>query len=305
MIKEIMEDSEIVGKHQNPQNQLMRNNRYELSHTKDINLNSIYLHSHDFYEIYFFVSGKTIYSVENLHYNLISGDILLIPANVLHQLEIKDTSVPYERIVLWLNPRYLAELSSKKTDLAECFSSCLENRSFLLRDYFLSSKIREKLLFLKHLEMLENEKDFGVDIEKEQSIRSMLLDINRFFYSANFDPPATNARYAHRSSHIVSGAMDYIEKNLTQDLSLDSIANHIFVSKYHLAHSFKEETNITVHQFVVKKRLLLAKKYIERGKSIKELYEICGFKDESTFFRLFKSEFGITPKQYRQYKNLI
>ncbi|MCR5698095.1 MAG: AraC family transcriptional regulator [Treponemataceae bacterium] len=278
-------------------NQLMRNNSYEISHSRDINLNNVVLHSHDFYELYFFISGKAVYSVENLHYNLVSGDILLIPPNVLHQLKVTNPNLTYERIVLWLNPRYVTELSTRQTDLSSCFFSCASNRTYLIRDYYLSQKIRDHLL---SLELLNSNQKFGNDIEREQKVQSILLDINKYFKSDGFDAPATNARYARQSSMIVSKAMDFVEKNLSGDLSLESISENIFVSKYHLSHLFKSETNITLHQFVLKKRLLYAKHLIEKGSAIKELYLKCGFQDESTFFRSFKSEFAITPNQYRK-----
>ena len=278
-------------------NQLMRNNSYEISHSRDINLNNVVLHSHDFYELYFFISGKAVYSVENLHYNLVSGDILLIPANVLHQLKVTNPNLTYERIVLWLNPRYVSKLSTRQTDLSSCFFSCASNRSYLIRDYFVSQKIRDHLLSLENLQSAEN---FGVDVEREQKVLSILLDINKFLKSDEFNAPAINARYARQSNMIVSRTMDYVEKNLSGDLSLESISENIFVSKYHLSHLFKSETNITLHQFVLKKRLLYAKHLIEKGRAIKELYLECGFQDESTFFRSFKAEFAITPNQYRK-----
>ena len=282
------------------QNQLMRNNRYEFSHNRDIDLKNIFLHSHDFYELYFFISGNAEYSVEALHYNLVSGDIMLIAPNHLHQLEVLSENQNYERIVLWINPNYMKKLSTKQTDLSKCFEICSENKTFLLRDYFLSQKVRALLL---QIEQLEIENAFGSDIEKEVLVRQILLAVNRFFHDEKYDSKVINARYAKSSNQIVSKAIDFIEKNLDGDLSLDNISQNIFVSKFYLARVFKTETNTGIHQFVTKKRLILSKSLIEEGWQIKELYSKCGFNDESSFFRAFKTEFNITPNQYRSLIN--
>ncbi len=279
------------------QNQLMRNKSYEISHNRDLDLKNIFLHSHDFYELYFFISGQAEYSVEDLHYNLVSGDIIMISPNHLHQLEVLNEKITYERIVLWLNPKYLKNLSTKETDLTKCFELCVKNKTFLVRDFHLSEKIRSLLL---NVEELENSTEFGRDIEKELLIRQLLLQVNKFFHSENFDQKAINARYAKHSSQIISKTMKYIEENLSQDLNLEKICSQVYVSKYYLSHLFKAETNTSIHQFITKKRLLFSKKLIEEGKSIKEIYLQCGFQDESNFFRSFKNEFNMTPNQYRK-----
>ena len=278
--------------------QLMHNKSFELSHNRDVSPINIVLHSHDFYELYFFVGGKAVYSVENLHYNLVPGDIMLVNANVLHQLDVENKNIVYERIVLWINPKYMKKISTKESDLANCFVKANQNKSFLVRDFNLSEKVRSSLL---KIENLENQKSFGTDIEKEILIKNLLIDVNRFFASEKFDARATNARYAKHASEIVTNTMKYIEKNLQNELTLDEISRNVYMSKFYLSRIFREETKTTIHQYITKKRLIYSKSLIEKNIPIKELYEQCGFKDQSSFFRSFKAEFGITPKQYEKY----
>ena len=61
-------------------------------------------------------------------------------------------------------------------------------------------------------------------------------------------------------------------------------------------------TGETPHAYIVKARLDLCRRYIEQGKSIREVYELGGFGGYNHFFRAFKKEYGVTPMQY--YKNL-
>ncbi len=278
---------------QSPQNgsQLMRDNRFEITHYRDSYLKKVSLHDHDFYELYFFISGDADYIIDNLHYELESGDILLISPDNLHRLDMNSPKIDYERIVLWINPKYIKQLSSGQTDLSRAFKTRCESKNFLIRDFLLSEKIKSSLLELVDS---STSREFGSEIKCEILIKSILLDLCRYVIGTSDDVKNASSDY----SLPVSNVINYIDGNLEKSLSLDELEDVAFVSKYYLARLFKEETNSTIHQYVLKKRLLLSKRYIEQGLPIKEVYLKCGFNDYSNYFRAFKQEYGITPKQY-------
>lgn len=101
--------------------QHMLTNTFEINLYKDRQFSSVPLHSHNFHELYLFLNGKAIYTVENGDYKLQPFDLILIPANNLHRVEILNSSIPYERAVLWINPNYLNSLSTPYTNLAQAF----------------------------------------------------------------------------------------------------------------------------------------------------------------------------------------
>lgn len=77
----------------------------------------------------------------------------------------------------------------------------------------------------------------------------------------------------------------------------------IFISKYHISREFKRQTGITVHQYIVKAKLDLCKRLLEKGYPMTEIYKICGLGNYNNLFRAFKREFGITPGEYvRQFQ---
>ena len=268
--------------------QLMSRKDYEVNLYRDKYFKTVEMHSHDFYEVYCFIAGSVDYIVENGLYRLQVGDVLIIPPNYLHQPNIKDESKEYSRVVLWLNPKYLKQISSETTDLATCFEKARETGTYLIRNGALCDSIVRELISVIEL---EQNGGFGSDILMENHIRNALALMGAHYLK---NPTLRRAE----QSKIVAKAVEYISEHLTQSISLDELAEALFVNKYYLAHLFKEEVGISPHSYILKKRLILSKELIEQGLPITEIYLRCGFADYTHFFRAFKKEFDLTPKQY-------
>jgi len=276
------------------QSQFMSRVNYEVSHYRDPYGREISPHSHDFYELYYFISGSIDYTIDGYKFGLEPGDILLISPENLHCPDFHDPSVAYERIVLWLNPKYVKSLSTEKTDLGECFAESYGSKHYLIRNMGLSEKIKDMLLAL-----CEIKDGYGEDIKSEIGIKSVLLALCEYFRTST-EKENGQGLYSKKNGAIVYELIRYIDENISSELSLDMLAERMFVSKYYLSRLFKEEMNITIHAYIIKKRLVLSKKYIEEGLSADEVCFCCGFSDYSNFFRAFRREFGITPGKYRQ-----
>ena len=66
-----------------------------------------------------------------------------------------------------------------------------------------------------------------------------------------------------------------------------------------IAHLFKEKYGLPIHQYIIKKRLSLCKDALLNNEEITEICLLCGFSDYSSFYRAFKKEYGLSPKQYK------
>lgn len=109
----------------------------------------------------------------------------------------------------------------------------------------------------------------------------------------------SDKKVARKRGHLaLDEVFGYIHSHLTEDLSLEVLEKEFYVSRQHLIRQFKHRTGMTVHQYIVKARLDLSRKYIEQGLSITAVCNKCGFSSYNHFFRAFRQEYGITPKEY-------
>lgn len=93
----------------------------------------------------------------------------------------------------------------------------------------------------------------------------------------------------------------YINANLSEPLTIDSISEGVSVNKYHLCHIFREKTGMTVMSYIIDRRLALAKEKLVSGDApIMEIALECGFDDPSHFSRTFIRCEGISPREYRK-----
>jgi len=87
----------------------------------------------------------------------------------------------------------------------------------------------------------------------------------------------------------------YINENLTEELTVDFLAERFYVSKYHMMRSFKKNTGFSIHEYISEKRLLLSRDLLEAGFSATDACYGSGFHNYSTYARAYKKLFGAPP----------
>ena len=96
-------------------------------------------------------------------------------------------------------------------------------------------------------------------------------------------------------------AIDYIEENFHKEISLDELAGELGISSYYFSKLFKEEKGETFINFISDKRLEKARQLLaETDLSIKEITAEVGYNDQNYFSRIFKTKYGLSPKEYRK-----
>lgn len=112
-------------------------------------------------------------------------------------------------------------------------------------------------------------------------------------------------KYTVQSTAAPSGwmarAVRYINQNISTDLTVEEICAAMNVSKYHFCRRFKQHTGMTVMQYILKTRIILAKNELRKTVApVTEISETCGFSSPSYFCRIFRQEAGCSPLQYRK-----
>ncbi|NMB95427.1 MAG: AraC family transcriptional regulator [Clostridiaceae bacterium] len=271
--------------------QYMITPNFEYFHYVDRSATEIDYHNHDFYEIYFFISGNVTYMIEGKTYKLRPGDILLIHNNELHKPVVGQGEV-YERIVVWLNPDFLKEESKYNTDLSLCFQSYSHDKNNLLRPG--PESLHNLKDIINKFENACNSISYGSDILKDLYLMEFIVHINKCYLESYGNIPHEGIEYNEKVNTIIQ----YINENIQSDLSLDSLSKKFYLSKYHLLREFKKYTGYTIHQYIRAKRLLMAKSLLREGLPVTEVCNKCGFADYSNFIRAFKKAFGAPPKTY-------
>ena len=102
------------------------------------------------------------------------------------------------------------------------------------------------------------------------------------------------ATYDHKTVEI----LHYINGHLKAPLSIDELAEQFYISKYHMMRKFKEETGYSMHQYILEKRILLAKEMMQAGVPATTACLESGFHDDSTFHRACKKRLGKQPSAF-------
>jgi len=271
--------------------QYMLSRDFELYYYDDKDLAKVEAHSHNYLEFYFFLEGDVSMQIGKQTYRVRSGDMMLIPPHVPHRLIIHSPKTPYRRFVFWISKEFyehLSQLSSAYMYLIEYVDA---HKDYLFQiDPVSFNTLQSKMIRL--LEEMHAER-FGKDEQIALYISDFILHINRLVYEKN------EPKNQPINTSLYSNLVDYIEQHLDEDLTLERLADEFYVSKYHIAHVFKENVGLSIHQYITKKRLSLCQEAIRAKMNITEVYHAYGFGDYSSFYRAFKKEFGISPKEFR------
>lgn len=250
-----------------------------------------YIYPHVFYKIILFLQGDITYSIGERQYDMIPGDILLPPRH-MHYYSRARSHQPYHRLVIWFTPELLDSIDPSG-ELKSFFEqiSQQEGTRFHFR-HELQNQIFENAI------TLASELDYTKSM-KDAVAYSLVALILAGIYRGAAD--STSGPSDSVSAQLVQSVADHINEHLTDNLSLENIAETFFVSKYHLERIFKKHMSITLHSYIIQRRLTLARQKLYGGALPTTIYKLCGFSNYSTFYRAFQKLYGISPKQFSEH----
>lgn len=249
----------------------------------------IQLHSHTFYELlYCCNSCGAEYLVGSERYRLQRGDIVFVPPGVSHRpLLPEQMAEPYKRYVLWLSQEFMDRYAKL---FSHPFTEKQPHASLLRTGGTKWESLGE--VFGNGVQEAERQED-GWEAAVIGNTMLLLTQIKRAA-----DQRSTKTM-ASEKPELLDRIMAYVEKNYAENIAIGDLAKHFFVSSSTVSHLFKQKLGVSFYRYVTQRRLIAAKTLIERGLLLEDVSAQTGFADYSGFYRAFKQEFGISPRQYR------
>ena len=238
------------------------------------------IHSHNtdgFFEIIFFVRGDSSFLIEGTTHSLEPNDIMFTIPDEIHGV-IHHSSCEYERHILRITKDFFI-INSLENLYNKLNEKPFGEGSFISHETIDNALLHEQLVHIKDESCTEGDKTkYVINILSLLAKRVVRV----------FDKKIPNP--------IIKQILLYINDNSCNDISLDTISRDFFINKTYLAKIFKEYTNTTVNQYIIVERLDKARQYcIYSGMSHKDAAKVVGFKDYSTYYRIYKKRYGIAP----------
>ena len=250
------------------------------------------LHCHDFYELYIHFNGAKFYCIDNQVYPVEPCQLMVVPPFRLHGLIGDHPPVNYERCFLYISPSMLKICGAGQIDLEQFFSTHVLNSHYQFRMTY---------------EECESCKSILQDLSRTQGDSSSLARFSNHTKLLQF--LNIICQVLHRSQEtiepiVVNEAMQeilsYVNHHFTSAIKLDALARKFGVSVSFLSHEFVKYTGRSVYDYVLYRRVLLAKELITSAIPLNEVAFQCGFNDYSSFLRSFTKMAGMSPSAYRK-----
>lgn len=265
------------------------NSNFKIFHLVDKGMTPIGFHFHDFHKILLLMKGNVSYCVEGRTYDLQADDIVFVPAGEVHRPVLHDTAI-YERIIIYISKDYLNTYRTNNYDLSQCLIEAHQKQSHVLRvPAFGTTKLGQ---IVRELEQSLDSNEYANELYHNLLFLEFMIQLNRVAIHDGIEYLSNSS-----SNKKMIDVIDYLNEHLTDDLSIDFLAETFYLSRYHLMHAFKEETGYTIGNYLSTKRLLLARDRIRQGEPITNVCYECGFRNYSTFSRAYKKNFGCSPRE--------
>ncbi len=239
-------------------------------------MNSHHYHD-DKFEIYYMVSGKCSYFIDDKPYEVISGDVVLIPEGAIHKTNYGNEE--HSRLLIECSSHFIpAEVRDKISEM-----------SYVYRNPSIS---RELFLLLKKIEEEYRSPD-------DFTISALLSYMRLLFYMLVRNK--NTVEKPDSKNRMIENVVAYIKENFSSDITLSSVAKMNFVSSEHLSRTFKRETGFGFSEYLTLVRLKQAEymlKVRDYNQSISEIAYSCGFNDSNYFSDKFKKAYGVSPLKY-------
>ncbi|MBR3334635.1 MAG: helix-turn-helix domain-containing protein [Clostridia bacterium] len=269
------------------------NQGYEAHHNFDETIEVTQFHCHDYFEFYLHIRGGEYMGVENRLFQLKPNQFFVLPPFSMHGLSCTREMRNYERAYLNLAPEVLRVLGCGQIDPEALFR---RHTSGDVCTYQLSDGDAKTFVSCVH-QIRDNSARKSDPYERYGDYALMMTLLNVVCRTMRQTAPVEGETFG---STIIQEILDYINNHYTQPIRMENLARSFGVSVSYLSHEFARFTNRSVYDYVLYRRVMLARQQILGDASLNDIAYQCGFNDYSNFLRSFTKIVGMSPSRYRK-----
>lgn len=263
---------------------------YDIVYKKSSTSTPVKPHTHNAVEIYFTLTDLPDVLLDDIVSGASACSLIVIPPHTVHQLFHQKATV-YERYIVTINSHWLEQV--------------LGNNSGWMHYAFSGGQPAIIPLNQSKATMLSHELDQYLVKHNNLSMPALadffaLLNTLNAMITEGLSNSNTRVRSISRSQQHVNEIIAYINRHLTEPLSLESIAEEFHMNKDYLGRLFKSHTQATIGHYIAVQRVNLSQSLLAEGHTVTNVQETLGFTSYAYFFKFFKKMTGISPSQYRK-----
>ena len=231
---------------------------------------------HPYHEILYFIKGGGRFFTEQFDTELQEHMLFVIPQNTYHRFAINDQE-NYTRLTVTFDGgtelEYITLLTSGQVSIINVADASLQ---FLLTKMYTT--------------LATNDKTPQADRLLYGAFLMLLSEIDETKRKA----PTVEC---YRDRTIISRCVAYIDAHFSADINVDDLANLMNISSPTLFWHFKKYLGISIHKYIVQKRMTHAHVLISQGCFPTKIYHECGYHDYATFYKMYCKHFGYPPSK--------
>ncbi|MBR5542849.1 MAG: helix-turn-helix domain-containing protein [Oscillospiraceae bacterium] len=259
-------------------------------------------HKHEYIEVVYVVSGRAVHEIDGKKYNVKRGDLFIVNMNTTHVFySEKSETDPFVAYDLMFTPEFFDSSMSGYHSLEVLNNSFMFHSLFSERkelppyfsvsgsEYTMFGELFNKI-YLEHK---------GCQKGYREIIRAYLVQLIITIFRLDEDKIKNVGNM--RNKQIVSFIIDYINENYDTQLSVNKMAQMVYLNPDYLGRIFKSMTGMSISLMIQKVRVAeVCKLLTTTKKSVSEIAVACGFDDMKFFYTVFKKHMGVLPGYYRK-----
>lgn len=246
------------------------------------------MHNHACHEIVILLDGDIRLYTEYSGREMKRGDVCFVPQYIFHTADIYNPD-KYDRVIINVTDDVLKRASSPKMDLRACFEPY--NDTYLHSIHLEDDELEEIKKYSIELQKNLSRSNPGSGILTDAYLKLILVKLT----SKYTDDPVEH--YPNIMPPLVSKTFEFIDKHLTEDITLSLLEREIHHNGTYISRSVKKISGLSLQQYIIAKRIALACRLLREGYTPSDACFMSGFNNYSNFSRTFAKQVGKSPKQ--------